>query len=259
MAIITISRQIGSLGDEIAREIADKLGYERVEKAQIGAVLAEHGFSSADLDKYDEKNPSLLQHLSIRKKIFDHLIRAAVYEFAARGNLVIVGRGAQVILKDIPGTLHLRVIAPYATRVKRLMEQKENDENIAQADIRKSDRNSSGYIHAYFNADWADSELYDLVLNTRNLTLNNCVEMIKCTICSAEFSRSLQVTEKLFDLALTEKAKAVMREVDGLEKPELVVQNRIAYLTDQGMALEVKEACEKAISNIKGIKEIGQQ
>ncbi len=256
MAIITISRQIGSLGDEIARDIADELGYERIDKAQIGAVLAEHGFSQAEVDKYDEKNPSLLQHLSIRKKIFDHLIRAAVYEFATRENVLIVGRGAQVILKDIPGTLHVRVIAPYPTRVKRLMEQKDNDEKIAQGDIRKSDRNSSGYIHAYFNADWADSELYDLVLNTRTLTLNNCVEMIKCTICSDEFSRSIQVTEKLIDLALTEKAKAVMREVDGLEKPELVVKNRIAYLADLGMALEVKEACEKAISNIKGIKEI---
>ena len=182
MAIITISRQIGSLGDEIAREIADKLGYERIEKAQIGAVLSEHGFSSADLEKYDEKNPSLLQHLSIRKKIFDHLIRAAVCEFAAKENVVIVGRGAQVILQDLPGTLHVRVIAPYPTRVKRLMKQKGKDEKIARGDIRVSDRNSSGYIHAYFNADWDDSELYDLVLNTRTMTLNNCVEMIKCAL-----------------------------------------------------------------------------
>jgi len=257
MAIITISRQIGSLGDEVAREIADKLGYQRIEKAQIGAVLSEHGFSAADVVKYDEKNPSLLQHLSIQKKIFDHLIRAAVYEFAAKDNIVIVGRGAQVILKNIPGTLHLRVIAPYAARVKRLMEQTGNDEKNARGDIRKSDRNSSGYIHAYFNADWDDTELYDLVLNTRTLTLNNCIEMIKCTICSDEFRKSAKVAKKLIDLALTEKAKAVMREVDGLEMPELVVKNGIAYVAGSGMPLEVKEACEKAISNIKGIRKIG--
>jgi cytidylate kinase len=253
MAIITISKQIGSLGNEIARELADKLGYDRIEKSQIGAVLSEHGFSASDVDNYDEKNPSLLQHLSIQKNMFEYLIRAAVYEFAAKGNVVIVGRGSQVILKDIPGILHIRVIAPYATRVSRLMEQKGNEKKNVQWVIQQSDYNSSGYIHTYFHADWDDSELYDMVLNTRTMTLNNCVQMIMCTVCSEEFKKSAQMTEELIDLALTQKAKAVMLEVAGLEKPDLVVQNGIACLSGSGMLPEVKEACEKAILKIKGI------
>ncbi len=114
MAIITISRQIGSLGDEIAKALTDRLGYKRIEKSQIGAILSEHGFSASDVDEYDETNPTLLQHLSERTKLFEHLIRAAIYELAAIDNVVIVGRGAQLILRDIPGTLHVRVIAPYA-------------------------------------------------------------------------------------------------------------------------------------------------
>jgi len=257
MAIITISRQIGSLGDEIAKALANKLGYQRIEKPQVGAVLSEHGFSASDIDKYDETNPSLLQHLSIQKNIYGHLIRAAVYEFAANDNAVIVGRGAQVILKDIPGTLHVRVFAPYTTRVNRLTDQTGDEKKNAEWDIRQSDRNSSGYIHTYFNVDWDDSELYDLVLNTRTMTLNNCVEMIMCTVCSDEFKKSDQVTEKLNDLSLTQKAKAVMLEVEGVEKPELVVQNGIAYLSESGMSLELKKACEKAILKISGIIKIG--
>ncbi len=257
MAIITISRQTGSLGDEVAKALADQLGYERVEKSQIAAVLSEHGFSASDVDKYDEKNPSLLQHLSMQKKIFEHLIRAAVYEFAAKEHVVIVGRGAQVILKGVPGTLHVRVIAPYARRVDRLVEQKGNDLQNAQWAIRQSDRNSSGYIHTYFNADWDDSELYDLVLNTRTMTPETCVELVMCTVRSDEFRNSAQVTEELIDLALTEKAKALMLEVDGLEKPDLIVQNGIAYLPESGMPPEVREACETAISKVKGIRKIG--
>ena len=154
MAIITISRQIGSLGDEIAKTVADRLGYELVEKSQIGQILLEHGFSSSDIDQYDEKKPSLLQHLSMQKRVFERLIRASVYELAAKDDVVIVGRGAQVILKNIPGTLSVRIIAPDATRVQRLMEQRECDENHALWVIQQSDQNSSGYIHTYFNSDW---------------------------------------------------------------------------------------------------------
>ncbi len=257
MAIITISRQIGSLGDEIAKALVDRLGYERIAKSRIGAILSEYGFSASDVDKYDETKPTLLQHLSKQKKSFEHLLRAAIYEYAAQDNVVIVGRGAQVILREIPGTLHVRVIAPYATRVNRLMEQKGGGRKDAQWDIQQSDRNSSGYIHTYFNADWEDSGLYDLVLNTRSLALNHCVEMIAATVRSDEYKKSVSDAEKLIDLSLTHKAKAVVLEIDGLEKPDLVVQNGIAYLSGSGMPPELREICEKAILTINGIVKIG--
>ncbi len=256
MAIITISRQMGSLGDEIARSAADKLGYEQIGKSQIGEVLLEHGFSASDLDKYDEKSPSLLQHLSIQKSIFSHLIRAAVYELAAKGEVMIVGRGAQVILKDIPGTLHVRDIAPHAIRANRLMEQNGNDREKAQWVIEQGDRNSSGYIHTYFNANWDDSELYDLVLNTRTMAPSTCVEMIVRAVGTDEFRKSSRVTEKMIDLALTQKVKAALLEVDGVEGTDLIVENGIVRFSGPGIPPEARKACEKALSNIKGIKEI---
>lgn len=256
MAIITISRQIGSLGNEIARSAADKLGYEQISKSQIGEVLLKHGFSASDLDKYDEKNPSLLQHLSIQKNIFAHLIRAAIYELAAKGNVMIVGRGAQVILKGIPGTLHVRVVAPYATRVNRLMEKDGNDRKNAQWVIEQSDRNSSGYIHTYFNSNWDDSELYDLILNTRTMALNTCVEMLIGAAGADEFRGRAEVTDKIIDLALTQKVKAALLEDDGVDAPDLVVENGVVCFSGSGLSPEARTVCEQAILNIKGIREI---
>ena len=171
MAIITISRQIGSLGDEIAKAVADKLGYEYIEKLKISKILSDQGFSAPEVEKYDEKKPSIWQSLSMQKKRFSHLIRAAVYELAVKENVVIVGRGGQAILKDIQGTLHVRVIASNAARISRLMEQMGYDEKDAERIIRQSDRDSSGYIGAYFDADWDDGDLYDLVVNIRYLLL----------------------------------------------------------------------------------------
>jgi len=259
MAIITISRQIGSLGDEIAKAAAEKLEYEHIKKSQIGEVLSKHGFSASDVEKYDEKKPSLLQNLSMQKNIFEHLIRVAVYELAAKKNVVIVGRGAQVILKDIPGTLHVRVIAPYAARISKLMEKLRYDEKNAQRIIRQSDRDSSGYISTYFGANWDDSDLYDLVINTRTMTLNTGVEMITRAVGTDEFKKSPEVFEKLRDLALTQKVKAVLLEVSGLEGANLDVQKGIVNLSGSARSFAVKEECEKAISNITGITEVNNQ
>ena len=252
-------RQI--INDDTAKHITrvEELGYELIEKTQISEVLSKHGFSASDVDKYDEKKPSIWQTLSKQKNKFAHLIRTAVYELAAKENAVIVGRGAQVILEDIPGTLHVRVIAPFAIRVSRLMEQMGYNEENAQRIIRQSDRDSSGYISTYFGANWDDSDLYDLVINTRTMTLNTGVEMITRAVGTDEFKKSPEVFEKLRDLALTQKVKAVLLEVSGLEGANLDVQKGVVILTGSARSFAVKEECEKAISNITGITKVNNQ
>ena len=259
MPIITISRQIGSLGDEIAKSVADKLGYEYIDKAQISEVFLRHGFSTTDVDKYDEKKPSIWQTLSKQNKIFAHLIRTSIYELAARDNVVIVGRGAQLMLKDIPGTLHVRVIAPFSSRVYHLMEQMKYDENDAQRIIRQNDRDSSGYISTYFNANWNDSDLYDMVINTRTIALHTAVEMIMGTVETDEFKKSTQAIEKLDDLALKQKVKAALLDVYGVDVANLDVQKGVVNLSGSAVSIEAKEECEKTISNISGITRIDIQ
>ena len=143
MAIITISRQIGSFGDKIAKAAADALGYQYIEKKQLSGVLSTCGLPLTDIDKYDEKKPSLWQALSRQKELFAQCIRAAICELAAQNNVVIVGRGGQVILKGIPGCVHLRVIAPFQTRVARLMDQTGDDKKTIERIIRLSDDDSS--------------------------------------------------------------------------------------------------------------------
>ena len=256
MAIITISREVGSLGDEIAETVTEKLGYQLIEKSQISEALAEHGFMASDVEKLDEKKPSILQILSKQKNIFDHLIRSTVYDFAARDNVVIVGRGAQIILKGFPGTLHVRITAPYDARVHRIMEQMECEYSNAEQLIRLSDRDSSGYIRTYFNADWDDGTLYDLVINTRNLALNPVVDLITEAANSIEKKKIHHTSERLKDLALSQKGKAVLLEIEGIEVADLIVERGIATLSGMARSLEAKEECRYAILNIKGIEEI---
>ena len=132
------------------------------------------------------------------------------------------------------------------------MEQRECDENHALWVIQQSDQNSSGYIHTYFNSDWDDSKLYDLILNTRTIPLNTCVEMIMSAVGSDRFSISFPVSEKLIDLALTQKVHAVLLEFDEVEESELVVKNRRICFSGT-LNPDVKDACKKALSKVRGI------
>lgn len=256
MAIITMSRQMGSLGDEIAKATAEKLGYRYVDKSQISEVLSRLGFALSDIDKYDEKKPSVWQSLSIQKKLFALLIRAAVYELAAGNDVVIVGRGGQVILRGIPETLHVRVIAPLESRVSRLAAQEESEEKDARRLIRQNDRDSAGYLHTYFEADWDDSGLYDLVINTRSVTLEHAVTMITSGVAVHGVSESKQLTEMLDDLALNQRANAALIEVVGDEGVSLVVENGVASLSGLVESSVVKSNCEKALENIEGVSAV---
>jgi len=260
MAIITISRQIGSLGDEIAKAAADALGYHYIEKVQISEILSKCGFSISEIDKLDEKKPSVWQTLSMQTEIFAHFIRAAINELAARKDVVIVGRGGQVILKDTPGVLHVRVIAPFETRVGRLMEQRAYDEKTALRIVRQTDRDSLGYLSNYFEANIENSDLYDLVINTRAMTLEESVEMITCAAGADKIQESPRMSEELYDSALKHRAQAALLEVtDKVEWVDLELKKGIALLSGLVSSVAMKNECEKVVLNIQGITSVHNQ
>lgn len=257
MAIITISRQIGSLGDEIARATADKLGYAYIDRAQISEVLSDLGFSLSDIDRYDEKKPSVWQTLTMHRELFSHFIRAAVCELAARNNVVIVGRGGQIILRDTPGVLRVRIIAPYALRVSRLMAARDEEDRAVKRLIQQVDSDTSGYLQTYFGADWDDGSLYDLLINTRALTIDDGADLIARAAGAEQINHGPQVSETLFDLALTHKGKAAILEATGrIDWMTLEVNNKVASLSGLVESSAIKNDCEKALLKIKGIESV---
>jgi len=170
MAIITISRQIASYGDEIASELATSLGYSFINRKMLEEDLVKHGITADKLRKYDERKPGFWASLARdRDEYFDYL-REAVYERAKYGNCIFIGRGGFAILKDVPGCYAVRLIAPESVRVDRLMKEFSWPEKKAQALLQESDANRRGFHQCFFNIDHADPASYHLVLNTEGIT-----------------------------------------------------------------------------------------
>ena len=178
MAVITISRQMGSLGTEIAREVAGRLKYEYLDRERIEQGLAARGIAVSEVDKYDEKEPHFWANRLIQGRKFFNAMQIVIYEAARRGNVVIVGRGGQVLLKGIPGVLHVRIITPFQDRVQRLMAKDGGNRKEILRVLKQSDRDSGGFIRAFLSADWEHAGFYDLTINTLSLPVDEAVHMI---------------------------------------------------------------------------------
>ena len=176
MAIITISRELGSMGSEIAQILEQKLKYPLIDKAILSAELFQQGIS--DMKKFDEKKPSLYKSFSSENYIYIHFLQSALYKFAEKGRCILIGRGGQYFFGDLPGTMKIHVIAPYKLRLQRIKVRFSCDNLKAEKTMQTNDRERSGFHNFFFNIDWQDSRLYDLVINTQHLSPKKAVEII---------------------------------------------------------------------------------
>ena len=256
MAIITISRQMGSWGTEIARGVAEKLCCECADKEMIGAILLRYGMATTLVEKFDEKKPLFWDSFSAQRKKFLRCIQKAVYDVAAKGRAVIVGRGGQILLKDFPGTLHVRIYAPLHVRLQRLLGSERMEEKQAHWMLRQSDQDSAGYIQSFFNAEWDDPNLYDLLINTDRLSVATAIQLIVRSASSPEIQDGVEEAgERLADLVLATRAeeKLAARMGEKSRFVEIKAEKGVLLLAGQVDSPLSKENCEQALAGLEGI------
>jgi cytidylate kinase len=179
MGIITISRQIGAGETTIAPAVAEKLGWECVDKQILNREVEETGITLPYLVHFDERMPGKGETIPFShdaEKYF-HALKEIIQGYARKGNVVLVGRGANFILKD-DDALHYRLIADLPYRIRRVMEVRWVNEGPAREIIEQSDRDRAGFVRHYFQADWDDPLHYHALLNTSRLGIETVIERI---------------------------------------------------------------------------------
>ena len=262
MAVITVSRQVGSLGTEMAQVVAERLRYEYVDKEKIAKALGTYGLPEPQLEKFDEKKPPFWDSWQVQRKKFQHFLEAVIYDFAMKGNVVIVGRGGQVLLRGLPGVLNLRVIAPFELRLKRILAEKGGDEKQAARLLRRNDRDSEGFIRTFFDINWDDAALYDIVLNSQKISLPTAVAVVLQGAQSPEIQEGeKQSRERLASLALTQKVEATLLTVLGVDVRHVNAQVEEGTVTLRGSVPteKDKESCEKAVRALEGVLKVDNQ
>ena len=124
MAIVTLTRQSGSYGDEIGMLIARRLGYTFYDKHEIERRIIAKGLPKEEFLKYDERKPRFLDRFAKSRDKYLNYLSAVVLDMAKEGNSVIIGRGAFLFLHDVPNHIALRLVSPLEARIKHIMEIK---------------------------------------------------------------------------------------------------------------------------------------
>ena len=260
MAIITISRQFGSLGTEIAQALEKKLNYASLEKKTLEeALVSQYGIAEENIDRYDEKKPPLWDVFSTDKDRYLHFMKTAIYNFAKQNNCIIIGRGGQVLLRDIPGTLHVRVLAPKELRIKRLQERFGYDDRLAGQLIRHSDHDRVGFHKFFFHINWEDVSLYDLMINTQIFSIEQAAELIEVALEKLDILKENPATAaKMEDLCLgqTVVTEIAYKEKIPIQFLEAVVTAGTVTLKGSTITSNDIQRCEEIARGVPGVKDV---
>jgi cytidylate kinase len=208
MAVITISRQYGSGGREIAARICDLLGYRYLDKQLIVEAALEAGLSQHEILEFHEESPTgrnflerlllpgppVAAEIALQKPPKDgpaaltlelldsdkclHLVRSVIHAEYRDGNAVIVGRGGQAVLQNLPGTLHVRVQAAMPTRILRIQEMEGVGMEQAYHSALEHDKVTARYLDRVFGVRWDDPMLYHMQLNSSKVGIEQAARIV---------------------------------------------------------------------------------
>ncbi len=257
MAIITISRKMGSGGIPIAHKVAEQLGYRLIDGEAIMAAAETYGLSPEAVEQADEKPPHFVDTLDSKQFLDLHLIELIILEAALQGNVVIYGRGGQDLLQSINSVLRTRITAPFKVRVERWAEREWLDPDRAHYLVRKSDQQRAGFIKYYFDRDWEDSVNYDLTINTQRLSEDMAVQVI-CASVKDENLEGIKASCKkiLSDLVLRKRVEIAILSSNNVDAYllEIDAEDGVVTLSGQVHSSEEQTAAEKQARSVEGIK-----
>lgn len=197
MAIITISRMYGSGGSDVAARVAQLLGWSLFDNAFVDAVAERLGVPAAEVEAREERTPSLVERLASALAVASpellpppteqlppseermaDVTRRIIEEAVARGNAVLVGRGAQSVLARRAGVLHVFCYAPREALVRRVAQRRRISPAEAEKVVDETNKQRDHYVRTTFKRSWMAHDNYHLSVNTEWLGVEGAAEAI---------------------------------------------------------------------------------
>ena len=195
--IITVGRQIGSGGHDIAKRLADDLGYKFYDREILSIAAEESGFDRKFFEKHDEKrsffhgifggvvptgtmvNYGGTEHNRFSEEGLFQFQSDAIRRAASEGDCVFVGRCADYILRDFPSVMNIFITAGHEVRVGRVMERSGMTREQAEKMIREKEESRASFYNFYTGKKWGDSASYDICVNSSKFGLEETVRIVK--------------------------------------------------------------------------------
>ena len=200
--VISISRQVGTAGEEVAQALATRLGFRFIDYQVIQDAARDAGVSPETVSEA-EHSPSLMTRLlealarnpsmpaagwadpvpiaaspMYTSTDYRRFVEQAIREMADQGEAIIVGHAAQVILRDRFDTVHVLVTGSNAQRARRIKAGMGVDEKEALKIIEKTDHERLDYFRRFYETGWLTPCTYDLCISTDHLNSEQAAELV---------------------------------------------------------------------------------
>ena len=211
MPILALTREMGSLGTFVEQAVARRLGYAFV-RHQITAEAAQvYDAAEENLIATLEARPGMWEGLNEAARRYFAFIAAEVFDVALKDNVVIIGRWSTLLLRGVDHTLRVRVSAPMDIRARRIEERLGVGSDEARALVERSDRGVRARIRQFFDVEWGDPRLYDVILSTERLSVEAGADLVCHLLARPEWQPTEASRAALQDAALAARVRAALK------------------------------------------------
>jgi hypothetical protein len=260
MRIITISRLVGAYGDIIAAIVARRMGLDLIGREELHemALSCDSEYRDACAVYEKEHGPGFFERLFFDRPSYYSLFEALTYDLAARGAVVMVGRGSQIVLRDVPGVFTARIVAPLSIRISRIMGRYNFNQEEAENFIQKYDHERDNLMRSIFHKNINDWSLYDIIINTAHFTAAAASEIVIDAVDEIQrVPDPIALKEKLTNMALAKRIETqVRRKLTSPAARELEIMaesNGLIRLTGRVRSEQDREAMEKIAVEYPGV------
>jgi cytidylate kinase len=271
MALIAMTREMGSLGMDVARILESELRVPLVYHEIIDHLADKMRLRKSHVIRLLDGKANLFEKLTADKTSLSIFTAGEILETACKG-AVLRGWGASHLLQPVTHAVRVRICAPLEVRVQRMQERLQSDDRDAVAgEIRINDEAQGAIARRHFGVDWMQPENYDLSLNTERVSVEQCAEKIISLARDPRFAETESSRRILADITLHSMVVAALRSNEAtrtLEFPvevsngEIIFQGVVARPEDRVSAERVAAAVPgagKVVNKLRVISEMRRQ
>ena len=212
MSIIAMTREMGSLGKDVAEGLAQQLELKLLYHEIVDGVAEKMHLPTNAITRFLQGKAGRIESRRADLDSMSLYTAEEVLDIAAKGNVVIRGWGATCLLRPVSHVLCVRICAPMALRVQRIMERVGiQDSKLAETEIERNDAAHAAAMLRRFGISWQDPTHYDLVLNTEHLSVADCIEQIKALLKSASLQETAESRAELLHLTASTHIQSALR------------------------------------------------
>ena len=259
MPVIAMTREMGSGSRPLAQRVADRLGLTIVLHELVEHDLAEHmQVSESTVHHLFEGGATLSDRWQIGSKRLAKYTAEEILSLAQKGNVLIRGWGACVLLRDVPHVARVRVCAPMEVRERSVMARQSKDKSAARSEIESNDAAHKRALKEAFGVDREDARLYDLVLNTERLSIETCAKLV-CDLAESPDFQETDLSRAILDDKVLEarmRIKLGERFTVGMGVSGIKAMASRGKVVLEGIAIHATLAAEagELVSAIPGVK-----